>query len=229
VIDFRDFKKEKKIDPHAEGEDFMHITRNTMAMVGLLLLGGALLGSAAQTAKAKGKGNEKGGVDPAVSAQAAYCTGTGGAVETRVPTYGTNNSSADWLRLAGKQYFCRYTASDQSHIHLNLETLFTPQPSLAALAYYAETPWNGQGNGSPASFYCTQLGGTDLFGGATAAGGGWVELNTVDEVLDACIFPDNSTIDSWGLFYHSDGIIRGIDLSTVLKYPNPYPAGKKGD
>ena len=38
------------------------------------------------------------------------------------------------------------------------------------------------------------------------------------------MFPDNSTIDSWGLFYHSDSIVRGIDLSTVLKYSNPYPA-----
>ena len=42
------------------------------------------------------------------------------------------------------------------------------------------------------------------------------------------MFPDNSTIDSWGLFYHSDSIVRGIDLSTVLKYANPYAAKKVG-
>jgi len=77
---------------------------------------------------------------------------------------------------------------------------FTTKPSLAALAYYAETPWNGQGNGNPASFYCTQLGGSDSFGGVSAAGGGWVELDTIDVVLEACIFPDNPPSISWGLF-----------------------------
>ena len=60
------------------------------------------------------------------------------------------------------------------------------------------------------------------------AGGGWVANGGIDQVLEACIFPDNSTIDSWGLFYHSANIIRGIDLSTVLRYSNPY-ATKKGE
>jgi putative hemolysin len=103
--------------------------------------------------------------------------------------------------------------------------LYATKPSLAALAYYAAVPWNGQGNGNPASYYCTQLGGAEI-GATDAAGGGWVSIGSIDEVLEACIFPDNSTIDSWGLFYHSDGIIRGIDLSTVLKYADPYPAKK---
>ncbi|HWY19716.1 MAG TPA: hypothetical protein VNX26_00765 [Candidatus Acidoferrum sp.] len=191
-----------------------------VGIVAVLLLGGGLL-SAAQPAAKKSPGR-------AGNTAQDYCISTGGAVETRVPAYGTNGPPQSWLKLAGHQDFCRYTASDHSHIHLNLETLFTPQPSLAALAYYAETPWNGIGGGSPASLYCTQLGGSDLFGGVNAAGGGWVALGTVDEVLDACIFPDNSTIDSWGLFYHSAAIIRGIDLSTVLKYPNPYRRTKGG-
>jgi putative hemolysin len=189
----------------------------------VLIVCGTLFGATAQTGIAKKTTPSSG-----TTAQ-AYCTSTGGAVETRVPAYGTNNAPQDWLKLAGHQDFCRYSGPEDTHIHLSLETLFTPQPSLAALAYYAETPWNGQGEGNPASLYCTQLGGSDLFGGINAAGGGWVELNTIDEVLEACIFPDNSTIDSWGLFYHSDGIIRGIDLSTVLKYPNPYPKTKGGD
>ncbi len=198
----------------------MRMTREIIGIVAVLILCGSLFGAGAQTATKKGTPSSG-------TAAQAYCTSTGGALETRVPAYGTNGP-APWLKLAGRQDFCRYTASDQSHIHLNLETLFTPQPSLAALAYYAEVPWNGLGEGNPASLYCTQLGGSDLFGGINAAGGGWVELQTIDEVLEACIFPDNSTIDSWGLFYHSDGIIRGIDLSTVLKYPNPYPKTKAG-
>jgi len=43
-----------------------------------------------------------------------------------------------------------------------------------------------------------------------------------NDVLDTCIFPDMSTIDSYGLFYHSAGIIRGKDLSKVLRFQNPY-------
>jgi putative hemolysin len=200
----------------------MRITRELIVIVAVLLWCGTLPGAAAQTASRKN-------AEPATATTAqSYCTSTGGALETRVPTYGTNNAPQDWLKLAGREEFCRYSGSEDSHIHLSLETLFTPQPTLAALAYYAEVPWNGQGEGNPASFYCTQLGGSDLFGGVNAAGGGWVALNTIDEVLEACIFPDNSTIDSWGLFYHSDGIIRGVDLSTVLKYPNPN-ADTKGE
>jgi hypothetical protein len=190
-------------------------TKRLSKAAALLCLFGAIY-AGAQTTKAKGQ--------TAVPAPQDYCTSTGGVVESRYPVYGTNGPPQDWLQLLGREGFCQYTqASDGSRIHLSLATLYTTKPSLAALAYYAETPWNGQGNGNPASFYCTQLGGSDSFGGVSAAGGGWVELDTTDVVLEACIFPDNSTIDSWGLFYHSDAIIRGIDLSTVLKFQNPYP------
>ena len=171
------------------------------------------------TAQAAAAGGKPGAPKP----PDVYCTTTGGEVETRTPVYGTNGPIQDWLPLAGTQGFCQYTlASDGSRIHVSLETLDTTMPTLAALAYYAETAWNGQGEGNPASLYCTQLGGSDLFGGIN-----WVVFNTTDIVLEACIFPDHSTIDSWGLFYHSANIIRGIDLSTVLKYANPYPL-KKG-
>jgi len=190
--------------------------KQLIATAAILILSGTLSTASAQNTKTKS-------APSAVPAPQDYCTSSGGTLETRYPVYGTNSATQDWLQLQGRQGFCQYTqASDGSRIHVSLETLFTSKPTLAALAYYAETPWNGQGNGNPASFYCTQLGGSDLFGGVSAAGGGWVELNTTDVVLEACIFPDNSTIDSWGLFYHSDGIVRGIDLSTVLKYQNPY-------
>ena len=81
----------------------------------------------------------------------------------------------------------------------------------------------GSWNGNPASCYCSLLGGSDLFGGVNASGGGWVKKSDpVDTVLEARIFPDMSIIDSWGLAYHSVGIIRGKDLSKVLRYKNPY-------
>lgn len=192
----------------------------TMAAVGVILI---LAGSASHAvAQNKGKPKKPAPTGPAET----YCTTTGGVVEVRYAVYGTNNPQQDWLLLGGVEPFCVYTlASDGSRIHLAINTLYTTKPTLAALAYYAEVPWNGQGNGNPASFYCTQLGGAEI-GATDAAGGGWVAMGGVDEVLETCIFPDNSTIDSWGLFYHSDNIIRGIDLSTVLRYSNPY-AGKK--
>lgn len=149
-----------------------------------------------------------------------YCTDNGGVVETRQAAYNTNGGPV--LRLAGIRSFCRWTSSeDGSRIYAGLDTLYATNPSLAALAYYSQTqPGNCTGN--PASCYCTLLGGTDLFGGINAAGGGWIKNNSVDRVLDSCIFPDDSTIDSWGLFYHSAGIVRGIDLDGILRYPNPY-------
>lgn len=150
---------------------------------------------------------------------AAYCKQTGGEVEERRPFYGTNGGDA--LRLAGQRKFCQYTlADDGSRIHVLIKTLYANKPSLAALAYYAQVQLQNC-NGNPASCYCSQLGGTDLFGGVNAAGGGWVLKGAIDETLEACIFPDMSSIDSWGLAYHSAGIIRGIDLSTVLRYKNP--------
>jgi putative hemolysin len=186
----------------------------------LVLCGTAFHGTA-QTTKAK---VAKAVPDP----DSAYCVATGGVVERRHAVYGTNNAPANWLWLAAKEGFCQYTSADDgSRIHISLGTLSTSWPTLAALAYYAQVPWNGQGNGNPASFYCTQLGGSEI-GATDFAGGAWVSRGGIDKTLEACIFPDNSTIDSWGLLYHSVGVIRGTDLSTVLKYPNPYPAKKSG-
>ena len=156
---------------------------------------------------------------PALSTQ--HCTGSGGAAIVRVPYYGTNGGTP--LQLSGKRTFCEYTEKKGgSKIDVLLSTLLTPKPTLAALAYYAEVPYDGSScKGSPGSCYCSQLGGTDLFGGINAAGGGWVAEGNPDDVLDACIFPDLSSIDSYGLFYHSANIIRGKDLAKVLRYKNP--------
>jgi len=152
----------------------------------------------------------------------SYCRSTGGQVVVRIPAYGTNNPNP--LLLAHPQPFCRYTEKKgQSHIEVVLSTLTTAKPTLAALAYYAAVAPNlSSCVGNPASCYCSQIGGTDLFGGITAAGGGWVLNTNVSNALDVCTFPDLSMIDSWGLTYHAAGIIRGIDLSKVLVYPNPY-------
>jgi hypothetical protein len=161
-------------------------------------------------------------VPPDETAAAAYCKSTGGRVEYRIPEFGTNSTSA--LVLAGSAYFCVYSmtaSSNTTHIHLLLTTLYAKKPTLAALAYYAKVKFDQKtcpGGASPGSCYCTQLGASDQFGGATIGGGAWVSKGTVDTDLDACIFPDLSSIDSYGLFYHSIGDIRGIDLAKVLRY-----------
>jgi hypothetical protein len=152
-------------------------------------------------------------------AAAQYCESKGGLVETRIAVYGSNGPTL--LTLAGIRQFCQFTASDGSRIHLLTTTLYALKPTLAALAYYAKVPL-GQCNGNPASCYCTLLGGSDQFGGTTGAGGGWYLQNSVDQTLEACIFPDMSSIDSWGLAYHSAGIIRGKNLAKVLRFKNPY-------
>jgi putative hemolysin len=156
---------------------------------------------------------------------ADYCVKNGGEVVTRIPYFNTNDDNPkNWTRLVGQRTFCKFTASDSSRIHVLLTTLYTKVPSLAALAYYAKVPLGSGCNGNPASCYCSQLGGSDLFGGINANGGGWVQMSDpVDTVLEACIFPDMSTIDSWGLAYHSAGIVRGKDLDHVLRFGDPYP------
>ncbi|HTA37572.1 MAG TPA: hypothetical protein VK760_00780 [Candidatus Acidoferrales bacterium] len=157
------------------------------------------------------------------AADMQYCRSTGGIVEHRIPEYGTNNPNP--LVLAGSADFCQYTSKDKSsRIHVLLTTLNATLPSLAAMAYYAhpkliEGPCTS-GGANPASCYCTQLGGSDQFGGANLAGGAWVGRG-IDADLEACIFPDMSSIDSWGLAYRSNGTIRGTDLSKVLKYKKP--------
>jgi hypothetical protein len=177
--------------------------------------------------------NSNSGIDsqaePDVSKAADYCVRKGGEVDVRAPYFNTNDDPANWFRLSGSRTFCKFTSKkDGSRIHILLSTLYTEKPTMAALAYYAEVPLNGGCNGNPASCYCSQLGGTDLFGGINANGGGWVQKSDpIDTTLEACIFPDMSTIDSWGLTYHQAGIIRGKDLEKVLKYPNPYTNAKK--
>jgi putative hemolysin len=152
-------------------------------------------------------------------AQAAkYCEKHGGEVVLRKPYYGTNNVTP--LQLAGWRYFCQFTSkADGSRIHILISTLYTEQPTLAASAYLFKPPFISTGcNGNPASCYCTQLGGSDF--GLIQGGGAWEtsDPNNVDQQLEACIFPDMSSIDAWGLTYHQANIIRGRDLTNILRF-----------
>jgi putative hemolysin len=106
-----------------------------------------------------------------------------------------------------------------SSISVDLRTLTTRKPTLAALAYLVK-PAAGRipGNVNPASVYCSRLGGSDQFGGQGIGGGGWIVGRSAATALQACVFPDGSIIDSFGILYHSQGIVRGADLTTRLRY-----------
>jgi predicted secreted protein/putative hemolysin len=159
---------------------------------------------------------------------AKYCTDQGGTVTTRYPTYNTNAPQSQWLTLAGSRDFCTFHAPAdetgfQSQISIALDTLYAQEPTLAMLAYLepiALPPFTGA---NPATLYCSKLGGTDIWGGQNnAAGGGWVtqeaDSSTNFQVVGMCVFPDGSAIDSWGLTYRANGVVRGADLSKVARY-----------
>ena len=160
--------------------------------------------------------------EPPPNAAHDYCKQKGGTVQTRTPEYGTNGANP--LPLAYNREYCDFASADgTTHIDVLLTTLVTPKPTLAALAYFSKQHVDLKTcRGGPGSCYCADVGGTDAFGGATAAGGGWVLTTNVNDVLDVCAFPDLSAIDAYGLFYHAYGIIRGQPLSHRFKYHSPY-------
>jgi inhibitor of cysteine peptidase len=111
-----------------------------------------------------------------------------------------------------------------------VDTLYAQEPTLAVLAYLepvALPPFTGA---NPSTLYCQKLGGTDRWGGQdNVAGGGWVTLepdsDTNFQVVGMCVFPDLSAIDSWGLTYKANGVVRGVDLTEHVNYkPSALPA-----
>ena len=171
---------------------------------------------------------------PAVAAQsessassdaAAYCTEQGGSVVERTAYLDTNAAPADWVELGQRIQLCEFSTGEgdtASSVSVDLVTLHSEQPTLAGLAYLAQVPSSNAGpaGANPAIPYCqTDLGGTTRFG-TSSAGGGWVDPSRPDgsQILNLCVFADRSAIDDFGLFYRSAGEIRGVDLSTVMRY-----------
>ena len=164
-----------------------------------------------------------------------YCVGAGGQVQARQAMWGTNGDPAEWMDLGRSIELCRFQADDEaaSRIYVDLVTLWSEQPSLAAGAYLARVPMEVDvAQGNPATTYCHELGGSAQFG-IGAQGGGWVAMeDPVDQVVAMCAFPDGSMIDEWGIAYMSSGEVRGADLSTLFRsatqaYP-PYFGSEAG-
>ena len=162
-----------------------------------------------------------------VDAAQDYCVSVGGQVQERQATWNTNSDPSQWVDLGRTMEVCRFKADDEagSRIYVDLLTLWSESPSLAAAAYLAKVPMSDEPPaGNPASFYCADLGGSSQWGSG-AAGGGWVNLDDPDDqVVAMCVFPDGSTIDEWGLAYHSDDVIRGADLAPLFRAdPSAFP------
>lgn len=166
------------------------------------------------------------GVD--MTAASKYCTDNHGTVVQRYPTYNTNAPQNLWLRLAGEREFCTFYADAdstgfQSQISIALDTLYVDQPTLAVLAYLEPLSLPPFTGANPSTLYCSKLGGTDIWGGVNnAAGGGWVtdapDSKTNFQIVGMCVFPDGSAIDSWGLTYKANGVVRGQDLTKLVRY-----------
>ena len=142
----------------------------------------------------------------------------------RVAVWNTNAGPAAQLPLAGKMTFCEFesgTGQATTRIAVDLTTLSSKQPTLAAIAYLSKIgpvvpPDPGQ---NPGAYDCnTGLGGAGTFG-TTAAGGGWVAASQpVFKVMNMCFFADGSAIDEFGIFYYANDAVRGADLAPLLAY-----------
>ncbi len=154
----------------------------------------------------------------------SVCEEKTGTVQVREAIFGTNGDPSTWVDLGRSIELCRFVADDGSRIFVDTATLAMAGPTLASAAYLAQVPMPDYdpSKGNPATAYCASLAGSSAFGPG-AAGGGWVDTSDADDPMVAmCVFPDGSMIDEWGLAYHSDGSIRGVDLSHEFVYQ---PAG----
>ena len=153
-----------------------------------------------------------------------YCVEQGGQLVNRVATSNTNGDPSAQLPLAGHMTFCEFeetSAGNSTRISVDLVTLSSTSPTLAAIAYLSKLPpvLPPQPSANPADYNCTNgLGGTISWGNDNVSGG-WVDASQpVFTVMDECVFPDFSAIDAFGISYYADGAIRGADLATKMRY-----------
>jgi hypothetical protein len=151
---------------------------------------------------------------------AELCASHDGAVVTRYPAGGANNPETMQL-FALVRDFCEFTAEDGSSISVPLDVLAASGATIAAIAYYYPPMYQSTGTpgANPSYIYCDQLAGAINFGLNTTTGSGFVSVDDPSDFRTYCVFADGSMIDSFGIFYHSNGIIRGKDLNGVLAWP----------
>ena len=185
-----------------------------VSMVAALLMAGAV------PALAQSPAAEPSFTTIDISGARSVCEEKTGQVQVREAMFGTNDAPSSWIDLGRSIELCRFEAEDGSTIYVDTGTLASKTPTLASVAYLSSVPMAeyDPSAGNPATTYCADLGGSSTFG-AGASGGGWVNTSDpVDVTVNMCVFPDGSMIDEWGLAYHSDGTIRGTDLSLEFAY-----------
>lgn len=159
-----------------------------------------------------------------------YCESQGGHVVELKPYLFADTK--DRVELAGAMNVCQFISQQGDNpvqTIVDLNTLYSEKPTLAGLAYLAAVPSSSSGpaGSNPATSYCPDdLAGTEAFG--TAATGAWVgdldpgmeagDSQTLGNTVNLCVFADRSAIDDFALFYASAGTVRGVDLSTVMRY-----------
>jgi hypothetical protein len=158
------------------------------------------------------------------SAARDYCTSQGGTLVDRVATSNTNGDPSAQLQLGGQVTFCEFeegSGDSTTRISVDLTTLSSTSPTLAAIAYLSKLPpvLPPQPSANPADWNCSHgLGGTTSWGNANVSGG-WVDASQpVFSVMDECVFPDFSAIDAFGILYYATGAVRGADLATKMRY-----------
>ena len=209
----------------------MHLART----FGLALIIAAVLAACSGTSGSAGPSQSTGSGAPAASgsldaqiaAAKTYCTDKGGMLVDRTATWNTNADPAQWVPFGGQMTLCEFQSgdgNDATRISVDLLTLYSEKPTLAAVAYLAKVPpvVPPTPGANPAAYNCTYgLGGSGTFGNG-AAGGGWVDPSQpVFVVMDLCMFEDGSAIDEWGITYYATGAVRGADLAPIFRYqPN---------
>jgi putative hemolysin len=181
-----------------------------------LVVGAALALTVAPSFVAPGASAQEEG-DPAA---AEWCASHQGTVVNRYPA--SNASSDAPLAMGPTVRFCEFTGGEgadpsDSRISVRLTALASDQPSMAATAYLTKPEMESGGSANPASVYCADLGGVEM-GGQLASDGGWVNGADATDIVQMCVFPDLSIIDSWGLAYHTMGTIRGADLEPLFRW-----------
>jgi hypothetical protein len=185
-------------------------------------------GSAGASGGPVGSATAASPLDARLAAAKQYCTAKGGMLVDRVATWNTNADPSQWVPFGGRMTLCEFESGEgdqATRISVDLLTLFSEQPTLAAVAYLSKVPptMPETPSANPAAYNCQYgLGGSGTFGNG-AAGGGWVDQSQpVFVVMDLCMFEDGSAIDEWGITYYAEGTVRGADLAPIFRYqPKP--------
>jgi hypothetical protein len=179
---------------------------------------------------ASGPAGSGGTASPSDAAARTFCTDAGGMLVDRVATSNTNADPAAQLQLAGRMTLCEFetgTGDGTTRISVDLVTLSSEAPTLAAIAYLSKVPplQTPTPSTNPAAYQCEEaLHGTSSWGN-TNVSGGWVDQDQPTfVVMDLCVFPDGSAIDQFGIWYYAAGEVRGADLATKFAY-QPGPEG----